>query len=170
MKELRTANLSPLPQWRETSHLPYLGAVIKEALRLHAPVGLVLERIVPEGGVTLCGHFFPQGTIVGCNPVIIHMDERVYGRSYPINEYWPERWLDADVEERADMERCFMAFGSGKRTCIGKNISLLEVYKLVPLLLTTFKVSVPLFLLQCFWVTGTDLECFRSCWWTRRRI
>jgi hypothetical protein len=38
------------------------------------------------------------------------------------------------------MERFFMAFGSGKRTCIGKNISLLEVYKLVPLLLSKFNV------------------------------
>ncbi|EXJ74852.1 uncharacterized protein A1O5_01548 [Cladophialophora psammophila CBS 110553] len=139
MAELNSADLSPLPQWRETSSLPYLGAVIKEALRLHTPVGLILERIVPKGGVTLCGHFFPEGTIVGCNPAVIHRDKRVYGRRYSVDEYRPERWLEADEEEKGEMERCFMAFGSGKRTCIGKNISLLEVHKLVPLLLKRFK-------------------------------
>ena len=141
MEELESANISDLPTWREACTLPYLGAVIKEALRLHTPVGLILERIVPEGGVSLCGHFFPEGTIVGCNPAVIHKDERIYGRTYSVDEFWPERWLDAPEEERAEMERCFMAFGSGKRTCIGKNISLLEVHKLVPLLLMKFKVS-----------------------------
>ncbi len=141
LKEIKDSHLSSLPQWRETCNLPYLGAVIKEALRLHTPVGVVLERIVPESGVTLCGHFFPEGTIVGCNPAVIHKDKRVYGRRFSVDEFWPERWLEASVEEKADMERCFMAFGSGKRTCIGKNISLLEVHKLVPLLLMNFKVS-----------------------------
>ena len=70
------------------------------------------------------------------------MDGRVYGRRYPADQYRPERWLEAPEEEKAEMERCFMAFGSGKRSCIGKNISLLEVYKLVPLLLSRFKVSI----------------------------
>ena len=140
-EELNNASLSPLPQYRETKNLPYLHAVVKEALRLHAPVGVVLERLVPKGGVTLCGHFLPEGTIVGCNPAVVHMDRRVYGHKYPVDQYKPERWLEAKEDERADMERCFMAFGSGKRSCIGKNISLLEVYKLVPLLLNRFEVS-----------------------------
>jgi len=136
--ELDNADLSELPRYRETNHLPYLNVVVKEAIRLHAPVGVILERLVPKGGMTLCGHFFPEGTIVGCNPAVVHMDPRVYGRQYPVTEYRPERWLEASEEDTAAMERLFMAFGSGKRTCIGKNISLLEVYKLVPLLLSQF--------------------------------
>ncbi|OCT44841.1 Pisatin demethylase [Cladophialophora carrionii] len=139
--ELEHANLSPLPQWHETSQLPYLGAVVKEALRLHTPVGLLLERIVPQGGATLCGRFFPEGTVVGCNPAVIHKAKRVYGRRYSVEEFHPERWLEADEEEKGEMERYFMAFGSGKRTCIGKNISLLEIHKLVPLLLKRFKLK-----------------------------
>jgi cytochrome P450 len=141
-KELDNTNLSSMPQYRATNHLPYLNVVIKEAIRLHAPVGVLLERLVPEGGVTLCGRYFPEGTIVGCNPAVVHMDKRVYGRKYPVDQYKPERWLEATEDEKGDMERCFMAFGSGKRTCIGKNISLLEVYKLVPLLLSKFNVSI----------------------------
>ena len=140
-EELNHASLSSLPQYKETNNLPYLNVVVKEALRLHAPVGVILERVVPIGGVTLCGHFLPEGTIVGCNPAVVHMDRRIYGRRYPVDQYKPERWLEATADEKADMERYFMAFGSGKRSCIGKNISLLEVYKLVPLLLSRFEVS-----------------------------
>ncbi len=162
-QELDNANLSALPRYKETNHLPYLNVVIKEAIRLHAPVGVILERLVPEGGVTLCGHFFPEGTIVGCNPAVVHMDKRVYGRKYPVTQYRPERWLEATEEERAEMERLFMAFGSGKRTCIGKNISLLEVYKLVPLLLSKFNVrNLRLFRYYC-----AD-NLFSLPWWILR--
>jgi len=115
--------------------------------------------------VTLCGHFFPEGTIVGCNPAVIHKDKRVYGRRFSVDEFWPERWLEASVEEKADMERCFMAFGSGKRTCIGKNISLLEVHKLVPLLLMNFKMRLvnpkqPLTIWNTFFVNQKGLHVY----------
>ena len=40
------------------------------------------------------------------------------------------------------MERRSMNFGAGKRMCLGKHISLLEIHKLVPLLLTRFKVTI----------------------------
>lgn len=138
--EISAANLSELPKWKETSKLPYLGAVIKEAMRIHSPVGLILERVVPEGGVTICGQYLPEGTIVGCNPAVIGHSKKIYGQDYCVDQFWPERWLEADETLKAQMDRCFMAFGSGKRTCIGKNISLLEIHKLVPLLLTKFKV------------------------------
>jgi cytochrome P450 len=140
-EELANADLSPLPQWVETSHLPYLCAVVKEALRIHAPVGFPLERVVPSGGVTLYGHYFPEGTIVSCNPSVIGFNKEVYGQRYAVEEFWPERWLEADEQEEAMMERRSMTFGAGKRMCLGKHISLLEIHKLVPLLLTRFKVT-----------------------------
>lgn len=43
-EEISSANLSPLPQWKETYNLPHLGAAIKGAIRIHSPVGLLLER------------------------------------------------------------------------------------------------------------------------------
>jgi cytochrome P450 len=45
----------------KSQEMPYLQAVIKEALRMHPATGLPLERVVPEGGVTINGVFFPQG-------------------------------------------------------------------------------------------------------------
>ena len=41
--------------------LPYLNAVINEGLRLCPPVPIMLPRLVPEGGDTICGTWLPAG-------------------------------------------------------------------------------------------------------------
>lgn len=58
---LRSGQISTPVTFKESQNLPYLQTVIKEAMRLHPAAGLPLERVVPEGGVTICGRFFPQG-------------------------------------------------------------------------------------------------------------
>lgn len=57
----REGNLPNPATFQAAQKLPYLQAVIKEALRLHAAVGQILSRIVPEGGARLAGRYFPQG-------------------------------------------------------------------------------------------------------------
>lgn len=125
--------------WAESQRLPYLDACIKEALRLHPAVGLPLERVVPPQGANICGERIAGGTIVGCNAWVIHRREEIFGQN--VEAFRPERWLEADKETRKEMESCMLHFGMGSRTCIGKNISLLEIYKLVPSFMRRFEVS-----------------------------
>lgn len=47
--------------FQEGRNMPYLRAVIKEALRLHPATGQIVARIVPPGGAVLGGYFFPAG-------------------------------------------------------------------------------------------------------------
>ena len=89
LNEIDTADsegkLSEFVTWKESNNMVYLQACIKEALRkgisvlrgwatlkvgsgMHPAVGLLLERHVPQGGVTLDGHYIPEGTVVGVNP------------------------------------------------------------------------------------------------------
>ncbi len=133
-----------LVTWAESQKLPYLDACIKEALRLHPAAGLPLERIVPPQGAEICGEFITGGTIVGCSAWVIHRRPEVFGTD--VESYRPERWLEATKEARKEMDGSMFHFGMGARTCIGKNISLLEIYKLVPSFLRRFEVG--LFLLQ----------------------
>jgi cytochrome P450 len=128
-----------LVRWEESQKLPYLNAVIKEALRIFPAAGLPLERIVPPGGVQLCGRFIPAGTVVGCSAWLIHRNQAVFGPDSDI--FRPERWLEGTEKAKSDMNACLFTFGAGARTCVGKNISYLEMYKLVPALLRTFEVS-----------------------------
>ena len=91
---------------------------------LHPPVGMMLERYVPKGGITMGEQYFPEGTIVGINAWLTasvtlllndgmplnlkrRRDKKVYG-SDP-DDFRPERWLEASKEELAAMERANFA-------------------------------------------------------------
>ncbi|KAK0739073.1 cytochrome P450 [Apiosordaria backusii] len=132
-----------LVTWHESQTLPFLDACVKEAFRLHPAPGLPMERIVPEPGLEIAGKWVRGGTIVGCNAWVLHRDRKVWGED--AEEYRPERWVDGvDSEEGKErlkmMNGCMLQFGMGSRTCIGKNISLLEIYKLVPSMLRRFEI------------------------------
>lgn len=43
------------------STLPYLHAVLTEALRLHPPAPITIPRATPPGGVHICGSYVPEG-------------------------------------------------------------------------------------------------------------
>ncbi|KAF9696259.1 hypothetical protein EKO04_005773 [Ascochyta lentis] len=133
-KELDNATtsgaLSDPAQFTEAQKLPYLQAVILEALRLHPAVGAPMTRVIGPQGAHLAGHYFPPGTKVGVNAWVLHHNPSIFGSDADL--FRPERWLTANREERSVLDRNFLAFGSGPRTCIGKNISLLEMSKVVP--------------------------------------
>ena len=67
-KEIDTAaregRISKVVTWKESQTLPYLDACVKEASRLHPPIGFPMERIVPESGLEVDGYFIPPGTRV----------------------------------------------------------------------------------------------------------
>lgn len=135
-----------LVTWHEAQKLTYLDACVKEAFRLHPAPGLPMERVVPPQGAEVAGRFVPGGTVVGCSAWVMHRNRQVFGED--ADAFRPERWLvdeakDAAKEEARvkEMTGMMLQFGMGSRTCIGKNISLLEIYKLVPSLLRRFDVS-----------------------------
>lgn len=156
MLELDGAGLSVPVKWREARQLPYLDAVIQEALRIHPPVGFGPERIVPPQGLQLTGgDSFRVGTQVSMNAWAVQRCSPIFGQD--LDDFRPERWLQFNgesekaYEERlTEMRRAFFAFGYGPRACIGKNLSLIEIYKLIPTLFLT-----------------TDMELASAEWRTR---
>ncbi|KAL2002185.1 hypothetical protein VTN02DRAFT_482 [Thermoascus thermophilus] len=146
-EEIHGAQL-PIPaSWKDIQDLPYLNAVMKEAMRIHPGVGLMLERVVPEGGLALPdGRFVPAGTIVGMNPWVINRNEEVFGPN--TDEFIPERWLkyDHETEEQfstrvSRMKGCDLTFGAGSRVCIGRYLSQFESYKLIATMFTKFDIE-----------------------------
>ncbi|KAH8658478.1 putative P450 monooxygenase [Xylariales sp. PMI_506] len=161
-------DLSELVTFAEGNKLRYFQACLKEALRMHPAVGFLLERIVPEGGAVFGDAILPAGTVVGINPWVLAYDETVYGKD--AGEYRPERWLEADSSAYKLMDRSYFAFGAGTRTCLGKNVSLMEMSKLVLQLLRdySFELADPKFEWQLhdFWFVRQSNVMFT----VRRRV
>ncbi|KAI1521917.1 CypX, Cytochrome P450, partial [Pyrenophora tritici-repentis] len=93
-------------------------------------------RVVPAGGTKLCDKHIPAGTIVGINASVIHRDTNIFGAD--TDEFRPERWLNKDVETIKSMDRYLLTFGTGTRSCIGENISIVETGKLIPQVIRDF--------------------------------
>ena len=83
--------------------MPYLQAVIKEAMRLHPATGLPLWRVVPDGGAEISGQYFPAGAVIGLNTWVAHYNEDVFGAD--AKQFRPERWLEAEKEGGARIKQ-----------------------------------------------------------------
>ncbi|CAD6234806.1 unnamed protein product [Miscanthus lutarioriparius] len=121
--------------------LPYLQTVIKETLRLHPPVPLILPRLCSESTEVL-GFHVPQGTTVFVNVWAIGRDER----SWPdADEFKPERFEDGgavDFADGADDFR-FLPGGAGRRMCPGMAFGLANIEIALASLLCHFDWKLP---------------------------
>jgi cytochrome P450 len=93
-----SGNLSVPVSYSDGIKLQYLQAVIKEAMRLHPAVGVLMPRYVPKGGAEIDGRWFPGGTKVGVNAWVVHMDRGVFGADADI--FRPERFLEKEGKAR----------------------------------------------------------------------
>jgi cytochrome P450 len=105
-------------------------------MRIYPAVAMPLERVIPAGGLEIGGYYLPEGTRVGCAPSVMNYNTDIFGSDAAF--FRPDRWLDADKRQVAAMEKNFFSFGTGSRLCIGKNIALLEMTKLVPQIMRHF--------------------------------
>jgi cytochrome P450 len=103
--ELQTANsktpfATPYPSWKDICDLPYLDACVLEGLRMHPPFALPFERVVPKGGMTIGGNYFPEGTVVGMPAYVVNRHKGTFGDDAGV---WnPERFM---VEKEVKSKR-----------------------------------------------------------------
>ncbi|KAK3676072.1 hypothetical protein LTR78_004264 [Recurvomyces mirabilis] len=128
------ATLSVPVQYNVAIKLPYLNAVVKEGLRIHHSLGTGLPRLVAKGGASIPGRWIPGGTTVIVNANAIHMDKTIFGEDADV--FNPDRWLDG--KRAAVMARHVISFGYGPRICVGRHITMVEMYKLLPTLLREY--------------------------------
>ncbi|CAL1376912.1 unnamed protein product [Linum trigynum] len=96
------------------NELKYLDSVVKESLRLHPPVPLLIPRESREK-VEICGYEIPAKTKVIVNAWAIGRDPQYWKES---ERFYPERFLDCLTDYKGnDFE--FIPFGAGRRMCPG---------------------------------------------------
>ncbi|KAL4602574.1 hypothetical protein ACB092_10G062600 [Castanea dentata] len=99
----------------EESHihkLPYLHAVIKETLRLHAVVPLLVPHC-PSETCTVGGYTIPNGSRIFVNVWAIQRDPSIW--ESPLN-FDPKRFLDSKWDYSGS-DFSYFPFGSGRRIC-----------------------------------------------------
>ncbi len=107
------------------SKLEYLDAVLREAMRMHAPVPTSNPRVVDRPGVQVCGFSIPQGTRVGIPQKTAY---RLASNFVEPRTFLPERWLpDPNGRFAADRKAVFEPFLVGPRRCIAKSLVLAEM-------------------------------------------
>ena len=113
-----------LPLWSELERLPILTAVIKETLRVSAPVTNRVQVFDPEQVLMFDGWTIPPGTPLSMSIPAIHLDSRIYQDPYTFR---PERFLGSP-EEAKQASKYYMPFHRGFRSCLGMNLAYSELY------------------------------------------
>ena len=114
-----------IPNFAQVKDLKYVQNVISETLRIHSTSSLGLPRVVPPGGVTLFGRFFPAGTVLSVPAYTIHHSGEIWGPD--ADEFVPERW--DRLSER--QKNAFIPFSYGPRSCVGRNVAEMELCLIV---------------------------------------
>ncbi|KAK4168156.1 Pisatin demethylase [Cladorrhinum sp. PSN259] len=146
IQEADTAGLLSAPvQFEETrSHLRYMMACISESLRLNPPALNLFSRASPRGeggragGSNINGVVVPEGVEFTSNAWVVQRDPELYGPDPEV--YRPERWLEGD-KRTAELESGMFVWGVGPRICLGKDIAVMELYKVLPEIIRRFDIE-----------------------------
>nr|QNC49774.1 cytochrome P450 706G22 [Leucophyllum frutescens] len=128
----------------EEFHLPkltYLQAVLKETMRLHPALPLMIPRCPPESA-TLGGFTVPKNTRVLINIYAVQRDPSIWENP---TEFRPERFLD-NVEQKSDFSGNnfgYLPFGSGRRLCAGLALAEIMLMYLLASLLHSYDWKLP---------------------------
>ena len=118
--------------------LRYLHLVIKETLRLHAPVPLLVPRECREA-CQVMGYDVPRGTKVIVNVWAIARDNEFW---HDGEEFRPERFDGSSIDFRGN-DFQFTPFGAGRRICPGITLGLANAELLLASLLYHFDWELP---------------------------
>jgi len=159
---------STILPYRELEKLQYLSAVIRESMRLHPSITYQLPRVPPAQGVTIGSYHMPSSVACGISPAAMNRSRTLFGEDS--HEFIPDRWIAADdsPEEQKRlraMEQSLTTFGMGSRSCVGRNLAIVEVHKYIAAFVRNFDAEIvnksqP-------WVTKSQWFSFQKDFWVR---
>lgn len=113
--------------------IPQLESVIKETLRLHPPLIILMRQVVEE--IELAGHLIPPGTIVASSP---RVSNRLAEDFPEPQSFDPTRYRD---ERQEDLQNrwTWIPFGAGKHRCVGNAFAMMQIKAIFSVLLRDFE-------------------------------
>ncbi|KAJ3675459.1 hypothetical protein LUZ60_004501 [Juncus effusus] len=117
----------------------FLHLIIKETLRLHPPLPLLLPRECRET-CRILGHDIPKGATVMVNAWTIGRDSKYWEDA---EEFKPERFQNDTSVDFKGMDFEFIPFGAGRRICPGISFGLANMQLALASLLYHFDWELP---------------------------
>ncbi|MED6193672.1 hypothetical protein PIB30_021813 [Stylosanthes scabra] len=119
-------------------HMHYLKAVVKEALRLHPPIPLLVRRESTQD-IKLQDYKIASGTQVIVNAWAIAMDPKYWDQP---KEFVPQRFMNGYIDVKGnDFE--LIPFGAGRRGCPGTMFAMAIIEIVLANLLHQFEWALP---------------------------
>jgi sterol 14-demethylase len=109
--------------------IPRLESAIKEALRLHPPLILLLRAATRE--MEIQGYQIPAGALVGASPAI---SNRIATDFPDPDAFVPERYSEARQEDLVN-RWTWIPFGAGRHRCVGANFAMIQLKAIFSVLL-----------------------------------
>jgi len=118
--------------------MKYTEAVMKETLRLYPPVPKDMKQAVEDDTL-------PDGTLIRAGQLVCYLpiaqgrSNRLWGKEagcpHEADVFYPERWMDEDFKPNMFY---YPVFQAGLRTCLGKDMALLEAKTLLAMIVREF--------------------------------
>ena len=125
----------PEVSYQALREMPKLEAAIKEALRLHPPLILLLR--VAKVDLEVEGHVIPAGTMVGASPSVSNRDPQAFDRPEAFD---PARYLTPREDDLAN-PWSWIPFGAGRHRCVGAAFAMMQLKAIFCVLLRRFSVE-----------------------------
>ncbi|KAI0095562.1 cytochrome P450 [Nemania sp. FL0031] len=133
--ELSTA---PNHDCKTLEQLPYLTAIIMEAMRLSPALATRSARVAQDKDLVYANWRIPAGTPVGMTIHLLHQNEQQYPEPKLFN---PDRWMDPNPWQLGN--KTFVPFGKGKRNCLGMHLAWAEIYLLLGTVVPRYNFKFP---------------------------
>ncbi|EFH45138.1 hypothetical protein ARALYDRAFT_912358 [Arabidopsis lyrata subsp. lyrata] len=122
----------------DLENLPYFRCAMKETLRLHPPIPLLLHEAAADSVVS--GYSIPRGSRVMINVYAIGRDRSVWTEP---DAFKPGRFMDNKAPDFKGSDFEFLPFGSGRRSCPGMQLGLYAMELAVAHMLHSFDWDLP---------------------------
>ncbi|XP_047087899.1 alkane hydroxylase MAH1-like [Lolium rigidum] len=125
----------------EMKPLVYMHAVLYESLRLFPPIPIERKTVIADDELP-SGHVVRAGDTILVSLYSLGRMQDVWGED--CMEYRPERWLSGKAGDglRYVPTHKFLAFNSGPRMCLGKDIAIMQMKTAVAAIVWNFDVEV----------------------------
>jgi sterol 14-demethylase len=113
--------------------IPLLEAALKETLRLHPPL-IILMRVVQQE-IELAGHRIRPGTVVAASP---RVSNRIADDFPEPDLFDPSRYLDPRQEDLQN-RWTWIPFGAGKHRCVGNAFAMMQMKAIFSVILRDYE-------------------------------